>query len=317
MTAKNREKKVRKMKKVRVGRIVLTTIGGLIVLFGIWQVIVLMTDYKRTETTNDAQVEHYASPINIKVPGYVTDIRFTEHQYVHKGDTLLVIDSREYKIRLLEAEASLKDAMAGANVIDATINTSRSNVDVFDSSIAEIGIRIEKLRRDRDRYRNLAERKAVTQVQLEQIETELAATEARLSALQQQKRTAQSSVKEVSTRQQNTEAGILRATAAVDMATLNISYTVITAPCDGWLGRRSIEEGQLVNAGQTITYIIPGTPKWVIANYKETQVRNLYVGQEVIIKVDAFPKQEFKGTVQALLALNTRLYLPIILRVTS
>ncbi len=288
------------MRKVRTTRIVLTVIGAIVIVFGIWTAIATLIDYKRTETTNDAQVEQYVSPINVKVPGYIREIRFTEHQFVRKGDTLLVIDDREYKIRLMEAQAALKDAQAGGNVIDATINTTRSNVSVFDASLAEVETRIEKLRRDRDRYKNLVERNAATPIQLEQIETELTATEARLAAIKQQKRTAESSVNEVSTRKQNIEAGIMRAEAAVDMASLNLSYTVITAPTDGWLGRRALEEGQLVNAGQTITYIMPDTPKWIIANYKETQVKNLHIGQEIKIKVDAFPGKVFTGNITAI-----------------
>lgn len=297
MNRDHRKTKVNKMKRVRTGRIVLTTIGSLILLYGVWQVLVLMFNFKKAETTNDAQIEQYTSPINVKVPGYIKDIRFTEHQYVHKGDTLLIIDDREYRIRLMEAEAALKDALAGADIIDATLNTSQSNVVIFNSSMAEIEARIDKLRRDRDRFENLLERNAVTPVQLEQIKTELTAAEARLAAIQQQQRTAESSVKEVNTRKQSAEAGILRATAAVEMAKLNLSYTVIVAPYDGWLGRRSLQDGQLVNAGQTITYIISDTPKWVVANYKETQVRNLHVGQKIIIKVDAFPGKEFEGEI--------------------
>lgn len=300
MNSIDRTKKVKKMKKVRATRIVLTIISTLVIVFGIWQAVSSLIDYKRTETTNDAQVEQYVAPINVKVPGYIREIRFTEHQFVHKGDTLLVIDDREYKIRLMEAQAALKDAQAGGNVIDATLNTTRSNVSVFDSSLAEVETRIDKLRRDRDRYQNLVTRDAATPVQLEQIETELAATEARLAAMKQQKRTAESSVNEVSTRRLNIEAGIMRATAAVDMASLNLSYTVITAPSDGWLGRRALEEGQLVNAGQTITYIMPDAQKWIIANYKETQVRNLHAGQEIKIKIDAYPDKEFTGQITAI-----------------
>ena len=84
------------------------------------------------------------------------------------------------------------------------------------------------------------------------------------------------------------------------MAKLNLSYCVVVAPCDGKLGRRSLEEGQMVNAGQTITYIIPETQKWVIANYKETQVENLYIGQNVRMTVDAISDKEFTGKVTAI-----------------
>lgn len=84
------------------------------------------------------------------------------------------------------------------------------------------------------------------------------------------------------------------------MARLNLSYTVVVAPCDGQLGRRALEEGQFINAGQTITYIIPETQKWVIANYKETQIENLKEGQKVTISVDAVSGKEFEGVITAI-----------------
>ena len=84
------------------------------------------------------------------------------------------------------------------------------------------------------------------------------------------------------------------------MARLNISYTVVLAPCDGKLGRRSLEEGQFITAGQCITYILPDTQKWIIANYKETQIENLCIGQKVAITVDAISKKEFTGKVTAI-----------------
>ena len=274
------------------------TILGVTILCGglIWTGS-LFFGFGNTITTEDAQVEQYLSPINVKVPGYIDEIYFTEHQYVHKGDTLLVIDDREYKIRLMEAEAVLKDARAGKNVIGATLDRTENSVLVYDSSIAEIEARIAKLRKDKIRYENLVERNAATPIQLEQIETELITLEAKQEAVKQQKRTANSSVAEVVTKQESIEAAILRATAAVDMAKLNLSYTVITAPCDGWLGRRALEQGQLVNAGQTITNILPDEQKWIIANYKETQIKHLSVGQKVRITVDAWPDEEFEGRI--------------------
>ena len=84
------------------------------------------------------------------------------------------------------------------------------------------------------------------------------------------------------------------------MARLNLSYTVVVAPCDGKLGRRSLEEGQYISAGQSITYILPDTQKWIIANYKETQVENLALGQQVRFKVDAISGKEFTGKITAI-----------------
>lgn len=143
-------------------------------------------------------------------------------------------------------------------------------------------------------------RNAATPIQLEQIETEYDATRKKLEATRRQQKAALSGVNEVSHRRQSTEAAIERATAALEMARLNLSYTVVLAPCDGKLGRRALEEGQYITAGQTITYLLPDTQKWIVANYKETQIENLYLGQEVAITVDAISDREFSGRVAAI-----------------
>ena len=172
----------------------------------------------------------------------------------------------------MEAEAALKDALAGATVIGATLQTTQTTASVYDASISEIEIRLAKLEKDRQRYQNLVQRNAATPIQLEQIETEYEATRKKLEATKRQQKAALSGVNEVSHRRESTEAAIQRATAALEMARLNLSYTVVVAPCDGKLGRRALEEGQFITAGQTITYILPDTQKWIVANYKETQV---------------------------------------------
>lgn len=252
--------------------------------------------------TDDAQVEQYISPINVKVPGYIKEIRFTEHRFVNKGDTLLIIDNSEYLIALKQAEASLKDAESGRKVMGNTLNTVTTTATVFDASIEEATLRVEKLQRDYARFSALLEKNASTPVVVEQYETELEVAKRRLAALESQRKAAQSSVSEVNQRQENAEATVMRAEAAVDLARLNLSYTVVTAPCDGYLGRRAIEEGQLVSPGQCVTTIIPDTPKWVIANFKETQTSRLRIGQKVKIEIDALPDNCFSGTITAISA---------------
>ena len=294
------QEKAKKMKKLRRWQIAVSLLGVAIIVWGVIEVVCLFLNYSQTETSNDAQIEQYVSPINLRASGYIDKIYFTEHQEVHKGDTLMVLDDREYKIRVMEAEAALKDAMAGANVVDASLQTTQTSATVYEASIAEIEIRLAKLEKDRQRYQNLVARNAATPIQLEQIETEYNATKKKLDAVRRQQKAAYSGVNEVQTRKKNTEAAIERTQAALEMAKLNLSYCVVTAPCDGKLGRRALEEGQAVNAGQTITYIIPNTEKWVIANYKETQVEKLYVGQKVIMTVDAFKGKEFEGRITAI-----------------
>lgn len=263
-------------------------------------VIVTMFTDNGVERTDDAQVEQYISPVNVKVAGYIKEIRFTEHQFVHKGDTILIIDDREYAIALKQAEAQLMDARSGRKVIGNSVNTASSSATVLDASIEEAELRVEKLERDYRRYSALLEKKASTPVIVEQYKTELDMAKARVSALKRQREAARSTVSEVSQRQENADAAILRAEAAVDMARLNLSYTVITAPADGYLGRRTIEQGQLVSPGQTITTLIPDGKKWVVANFKETQMARIRPGQKVEITVDAMPGKRFAGTVTAI-----------------
>ena len=294
------EKTAKQLKKQKVRQTIVSLIGIALILWGVVKVVLLFIDYSSNETSNDAQVEQYISPVNLRASGYIKKICFQEHQSVKKGDTLLILDDREYRIRVMEAEAALKDAMAGANVINATLNTTETSATVYDASIAEIEVRLQKLAKDRQRYQNLVERNAATPIQLEQIETEYKATKKKLDAVLKQKKAALSGVNEVQTRKGNTEAAIERAQAALAMAKLNLSYCVVTAPCDGKLGRRALEEGQMVNVGQTVTNILPDTQKWVIANYKETQVENLHVGQTVRITVDAVSDKEFTGKITAI-----------------
>lgn len=294
------EQQAAKLKKQRCRQYMASALGIIILVVGLVQAVMIFMNYKLNETSNDAQIEQYISPVNLRASGYIKKVYFTEHQYVKKGDTLMVLDDREYKIRVMEAEAALKDAMAGASVIGKTLQTTQASASVYEASIAEVEIRLAKLEKDRKRYENLLKRNAATPIQLEQISTEYEATKKKLEALKRQQKAAFSGVNEVSDRRQSTEAAIQRAEAALEMAKLNLSYTVVVAPCDGKLGRRAIEEGQFISAGQTITYILPDTQKWVIANYKETQIENLFVGQEVTLTVDAVSGKEFKGKITAI-----------------
>ena len=185
------QEKAKKMKKLRRWQIAISLLGVAIIVWGVIEVICLFLNYSQTETSNDAQIEQYVSPINLRASGYIDKIYFTEHQEVHKGDTLLVLDDREYKIRVMEAEAALKDAQAGATVINATLNTTQTTASVYDASIAEIEVRLAKLEKDRKRYENLVKRNAATPIQLEQIVTDYEATRKKLEATKRQKKAAQ------------------------------------------------------------------------------------------------------------------------------
>ena len=146
------QEKAKKMRKLRRWQIIVSLFGVAVIVWGVIEIVFLFLGYKQTETSNDAQIEQYVSPVNLRASGYINKIYFTEHQQVRKGDTLLVLDDREYKIRVMEAEAALKDAQAGATVINATLQTTQTTASVYDASIAEIEIRLAKLEKDRLQY---------------------------------------------------------------------------------------------------------------------------------------------------------------------
>ena len=145
----------KQLKRQRIRQIVVSLIGVAILVWGIVEVVCLFMDYKSNEKSDDAQVERYISPVNMRVSGYIKKIYFKEHQDVKKGDTLLVLDDREYRIRVMEAEAALKDAMAGANVVDASLQTTQTSATVYEASIAEIEIRLASSRKTVSAIRTL------------------------------------------------------------------------------------------------------------------------------------------------------------------
>lgn len=292
--------KQKKLKKLRTRNIVLNIVCILLAGSGLWWTVNYFWRYINYEITNDAFIDQYVAPLNIRVSGYIKEVRFKEHQYVRQGDTLLILDNREYQIRVKEAEAALLDAHGSQSVLHSGIETSHTNIAVQDANIAEAKAQLWQLEQDYHRFERLLKEESVPQQQFEQTKAAYEAAQARYQALLEQKRAAQSQYTETSKRTISAEAAIMQREADLDLARLNLSYTVLTAPYDGYMGRRTLEPGQYVSAGQTISYLVRNTDKWVTANYKETQIRNIFIGQEVRIKVDALPGRIFKGRVTAI-----------------
>ncbi|WP_128330612.1 HlyD family secretion protein [Apibacter sp. HY039] len=289
-----------KLKKKLRRNIIVNSICILITLIGIAWVIHYFWRYYEYEITNDAVIDQYITPVNTRIAGYIKEIRFNEHQKVKAGDTLVIIDDSELKIRLLDAQAALKDAQASKEVLSFNIRTSENTVAVSEANIAEARVRMENARKDYLRYENLLKEESVPQQQFDQKKTEYEAYQAKYESLVRQKQTNVSSSEGISKKQENAEALILRSQANLDMAKLNLTYTVITAPYDGYVGRKSIEIGELVQAGQVLTNIVKNNDKWVTANYKEKQIANIYIGQKVNIRVDAVKDKVFEGRVVAI-----------------
>ncbi len=294
------ESKYRRLKRRKRRNIILNTVCLLIASSGLLWTVNYFWKYISYEITNDAFVDQYISPVNIRVAGYIQDVRFREHQFVHKGDTLVALDNREYLIRQKEAEASLMDAQGSKDVLHSNIETSETRIAEQDASLNEAKARLWKAEQDFHRYERLLKEESVPEQQYDQAKADYEAARARYDALLKQKDAARSQYTETNKRKVNARAAILRAEAALDMANLNLSYTVVIAPYDGYMGRRTLEPGQYVSAGQTLSYLVRQSDKWITANYRETQISNIYIGQPVRIKVDGVPNKVFHGHVTAI-----------------
>lgn len=252
------------------------------------------------EFTENAQVKQLIVPVNSRVQGYIKEVRFDEYQRVSKGDTLVIIEDAEYRYMVAQAEANLANAKSGKDAMHNVISTTSTNISVTDASIEEARIVFENAERNYKRFSTLYEQNAVTRQQYDDMNTAYLAAKARYDMLCRQKESVQAVSREQNTRLGQNEAGIKLAEAALELARLNLSYTVVLAPCDGYTGRKDIQEGQLIQPGQTLVDVVDSEEKWIVANYKETQMTNITEGCEVEIEVDAVPNHKFKGVVRSI-----------------
>ncbi|MDO4756333.1 MAG: HlyD family secretion protein, partial [Parabacteroides sp.] len=285
----------KKSKKITFNLVIIVLLGGALA----W-VSSRFIHLGSVEFTDNAQVRQHIIPVNSRVQGFIRKIHFSEYQEVKKGDTLAVIEDAEFRFRLAQAEADYQNALSGKTVLNSTIQTTDNNIFVSAAGVQEAKIRLDNAEREYNRYKNLLDQDAVTRQQFDAIETEYEAAKARYELLSRQKQSTALIKQEQTHRLDQTDAGIQLAEAAVKLAKLNLSYTVILAPCDGTTGRKTIQEGQLIQPGQTIVDVVNEEEKWVVANYKETQTANISEGQAVEIEVDAIPGVLFKGIVRSI-----------------
>ncbi len=263
------------------------------------------------ETTDDAQIEKNMNPIIPRVMGYVTKVYIKDNDYVKKGDTLFTIDNNDFIVKLEDAKAALIAAQGNYEVSKADIGSALASVSVSDANVQSAGgtietakIRLGRATNDFERYNNLYKNHSITKQQYEQALAAKQEAESQLRILQDQQKASsfQKSViiakSKVSNKQSEVAfANIKRAEAMLEAAKLNLSYTVVTAAIDGQVSKIAIQPGQLVQPGQALFYIINNQEAWVIANFKETQLNKMKMGQKVTVKVDAYPDTDFEGEI--------------------
>lgn len=272
---------------------------AILLVVGLGWIIAEITKFHSSNFTDNAQVKQLIVPVNSRIQGFIKEIRFDEYSEVKKGDTLVIIEDAEFRLQHAQALANLQNAVSGKSAMNTAISTTQNNISVTDAAIAEVKAQLDNAQKDFERFGVLLKDDAVTQQQYDAKETAYIALKAKYEMLTRQKQSTALTSQEQTHRLGQNDANINAAQAAVDLAELNLSYTVITAPCDGVTSRKMIQDGQLIQPGQVLLTLVDSNDIWVIANYRETQTADLCMGDSVEIKVDAIPGVVYGGYVEA------------------
>ena len=299
-------------KKFNPTPFILGIIGIILIVFIVKKVTYAM----HNEDTDNSQIQCNINPIVPKVAGFVEEIRVEDNMFVHKGDTLVRIDDRDLKLKVKQAEVALANAEANVDLARSSQSITNANVAVANkdispaqSAIDAAQIRLWQAQQDFDRFKKLLELGSGTQ---QQFDNAKAAKELAEKQLEQSQRAVASYQARLAASSSNIDVSVKNIKVAqimveqkqeeLDLAKLNLTYATIIAPCNGYVSKKNVQPGQLVAVGQNLFALVDESEIWVMANFKETQIEKMKVGQKVKIEVDAYPDKEFEGTIQSLSA---------------
>lgn len=254
---------------------------------------------QRWEATDNAFVQADTVLVSPQIDGYVAEVLVRDNQPVEAGQVLVRLDDADARARLAQAEANLQAVIAGVDNVDARAAQEQATIAARAAAVQQARAQADLARAQVDRYGKLAEQGWVSQ---QRIQTERAAAQTAdagvaeaQAALTAEQRTA---AVLGSTRQQSV-AAVLQAQAAVEQARTALERTVIRAPSAGVVGARGVRPGQYVRPGGQLLSIVPLTDTYVVANFKETQLDRLRLGQAVEITADAFPGRAIRGRIDS------------------
>jgi len=279
---------------------------GLLVLVGVtWGVRRYIFSLHHV-TTDNAQVDGHITIISPRISGFVARVLVDDNQHVKAGDTLVVLDDRDTRVRLQQAEADLRTAQASvtsggrAGQAESQLQATRAEAAGARAAVAAADAAYRRASADLERYRGLAAKRIISAQQLDGAEADAESARANLEAARKQASAAGSQVSASGAALRGADAKLASATAAVANARLQESYSALVAPVSGIVARRSAEPGALVQIGQNLLSIVPDRDVWVTANLKETQLATVKIGDPVEFTVDAYPDRTFRGRVESL-----------------
>jgi len=276
---------------------VLLIAGGLAVLFATqWDRWV--GDATR-QVTDDAYVRGDVTPLSAQVEGYVRKVAVNDFQRVKAGDLLVEIDDRDYTAKVAQAEADLLAAQAAIENIKARKAAQKAVVIEAENTVTGTQADAERARLEAERQRKLLATTFGTEQRVEQTDADAKHLVATLASNQAALESQRSQLAVLDTQELQLRAEMKAKQAALDLAKINLGYTQISAPVSGEVSERNVYAGQYVHSGSQVITIVPLDNVWVVANYKETQLTHVAIGQSAEIRVDTFPGVMIKATVDS------------------
>ncbi len=305
----NKESNETPEKKSKKKLIIISTVLSVILIIGIIYFII-SANY---ESTDNAQLDADIVSVKSSVQGYIKSIRFKDNQQVKKGDTLIIIDDTDLKTRVAQAEAALENAKANLLSVKSNANASSENANASSLSsssvqqtITSANARLTKSKADFKRMENMLAAKAATQAQYDAAKADLDVAQAQYDGAVSQYKSASAQSQGVHSQAEAQGGQIALAAAMVKqreaeliLANIQLVHANILAPCDGIVTRRAVEVGQYITIAQPLCSTIDNSHLWVTANFKETQVKKIKIGQTVDVKIDAFPDIKITGKVDS------------------
>jgi membrane fusion protein (multidrug efflux system) len=275
-------------KRVKTYSILLLIIIGLC-----WYGLKLFISARSNIETDNAFIEAHVVPVSAKVSGTVSRVLVKDNQLVKRGDLLLEIDPQDYKLQITKAAA-------GVGMAENEQSSAQMKVEGARAALQSAKARFEQAHVDQVRAEKLFSRDVLPKEQLDRATTARLVSAAQLKEAEETLKRAQAEAGLIV--KSGSLAKILQHKAMLEEAALQLSYTKIYAVQDGYVTRKSVEEGGNIQAGQPLMALVPLHDTWVTANYKERQITYLKPGQKVEFTVDAYPGKTFNGTVDSIMA---------------
>ncbi|MHA3061478.1 HlyD family secretion protein [Acinetobacter sp. ANC 4636] len=267
---------------------------GISVIMWAWQIGPFNTPIQQTD---NSYIKGKTTVLSSQINGYIQDVLVSDFDHVKKGQALIRIDPTTYNQKVSQAQSSVEQAANNFNNQKQTIAQRQADIAAAQAKVAQIEAQYQLSLQQLHRYQALGNTGAVSKTDLDQSRANVANNLALLNEAEANVKVAEEALKTAQVATVGLQAQVKNAAAQLDQANTTKDYSIITAPMDGQLGEVSPRVGQYVAAGSQLLYLIPQTT-WVVANFKETQIANMQIGQKASFTVDALNHKKFTGRVK-------------------